>query len=853
MLYNDNSMKQYCIILLHLVISFSVYAQSTNFALNNQQGAGKIEISTISELNHLSDFSLQWWMKASRLNQTAKLMGQDNFSVWLNSDNSISLQSGEAIARIGYTLTANAWVQVSLTVSSGTVKAYINNVQRSVTGSLPHQLPVASSVFTLSEGFSGMLDEIRIWKKDLAQKDLCWRNTLNRFHPNHESLIAYWKGDQDQCEHLVDYRLKYHGKMTGIDRVAVADNSNFRYRVVSGYTSLMRFIDRPNINRDMFLMTNDVILLSAKVMSDGSIFPEYPDNSASLQQVSYLDEFEGRRGLMHFNGVGSKMVAQDGRTLFDPTTQGGYGSPLTASIQGWIYIDEWNEGSKLFSKYKSADSCLVISLGSENDRSLIVNFNGTIATLSQKVSIGKWHYLGVYLRPKVAEISNPRAAFNLITIGVDFKEYNALSEIKLSGNNMSVTRVPLMTGVPVVIGEDFKGKIDELMLWGNLRNESARYDAENGYQWNIGSWNNVYLCSYWKGDDAENVGKDYQSYTGMIDFIRGYFANHRGHKIRLSLIYSNGDGWKSVLSKPQNLDRMLADCRKLLDHCDGLDVDLEWSYNTYDYSILNNVLRRLYNEVMKDRPEKVYSVSLHQVSYGIDKALIPTVDYFTFQLYGPHKVTYQYDWYQNAYNSFINYGFPRDKMLLSYGVLLVNDLEEKGYKDLFEQMGMNESNYKPELNSWNGWAFNGVNQIKRKQELIVGNDVLGTMYFDMGNDLKVSDARSLIRAQNDIIAANVDTVITQVNIYPTSVHTPILAKGEVGKVVVNYQQQRLDIQLCEGVSSVKFQLFSPTGTLVDSFLLSEKSSSYSLNKLNRGVWLVRLSSDNATTTTKIQL
>ena len=35
------------------------------------------------------------------------------------------------------------------------------------------------------------------------------------------------------------------------------------------------------------------------------------------------------------------------------------------------------------------------------------------------------------------------------------------------------------------------------------------------------------------------------------------------------------------------------------------------------------------------------------------------------------------------------------------------------------------------------------------------------MYFDMGNDVAVSDPLSLIRAANSVISANVDTLITR--------------------------------------------------------------------------------------------
>lgn len=37
--------------------------------------------------------------------------------------------------------------------------------------------------------------------------------------------------------------------------------------------------------------------------------------------------------------------------------------------------------------------------------------------------------------------------------------------------------------------------------------DRQKNDAENGYQWNIGSWNNIFLNAYWKGDDPENIGK----------------------------------------------------------------------------------------------------------------------------------------------------------------------------------------------------------------------------------------------------------------------------------------------------------------------------------------------------------
>ena len=48
-----------------------------------------------------------------------------------------------------------------------------------------------------------------------------------------------------------------------------------------------------------------------------------------------------------------------------------------------------------------------------------------------------------------------------------------------------------------------------------------------------------------KGDDPENIGKDSQSYIGMIEFIRNYYAGHR-MKIRMGIIYPDGENGNGV-------------------------------------------------------------------------------------------------------------------------------------------------------------------------------------------------------------------------------------------------------------------------------------------------------------------
>ena len=844
-------MKILWIFLFLFASSYSLFSQTINYAIINPNGDGVIDIPQIPELNNSPEGTFQMWINPQEIKSGAILFNQDNFSVMIGDSHTIILKSGSESASVIYDLPVNTWSQITFTVSNGYVKAFVNNVEQQVEGRLATTFPEATSEGIIGKGFKGQIDEIRIWKKALEQEEFYWRNTLNKFHPNYEALIAYWKCDQEQCEHLVDYKFLHHGTFKGgMARKEVKDNPGFRYRIVSGYTNLYRFLDRPNITRDMFLMTNDLILLSAKIQKDGSVKMEYPDNSCVAENVDYIENFEGHKGVMHFRGANSQMVAPDGEVLFIPAMPNidkfCRASTSNASFGAWIYIDSWQEGATIFSKKENDESENVFSieLGAEKDKAIVVNLCGTIATLKNKLQLGKWHYLGVYLRPKktiLDEISS-RVGSDIITISVDFTEYKAPKEIELTGKDMEIKSVPALGGTtPLTIGKGFDGKMDEIMVWGVLRDKSARQDAENGARYDVRDGNSLYMTAYWKGDDPTNIGKDTQSTVGMAEIIRSYYTGYRGVNVRIALVYPEGEGWKNVLNKKENVDRLVRDTKAILKDFDGLDVDLEW----YNYDVLNPTVRRLIDEVMKGSGKK-FSLSLHGVSYGIDKSLIKDIDFFTFQLYGPQTMTYTWDWYVNMYNSFKNYGFPDDKMLLSYGILLVNGKEESGYKDIVKKGNITDENYDPDQNTLIDnnnveWFFNGVNQTKRKQDFIIDKDLLGTMYFDMGNDFRVDDYKSLIRAQNEIIASNVDTLITRIS--PTSI--PSIRQDQTNaqfSFYLDVANENITLNLKEYNMYIKAtcDIYTMDGRHIINQKLTHKKNTISLNGLDKGTYLLKV-------------
>ena len=154
--------------------------------------------------------------------------------------------------------------------------------------------------------------------------------------------------------------------------------------------------------------------------------------------------------------------------------------------------------------------------------------------------------------------------------------------------------------------------------------------------------------------------------------------------------------------------------------------------------------------------------------------------------------------------------------------------------------------------------FNGVNQVKTKQNVIVDNDLKGTMYFDMANDQKMSDYKSLIRAQNEIISANVDTLITSVNvsgIITTSI--PITPNGskDLATVYVNSITNEIEINIAESKVNepVICQVYSPLGILIKEVSLNTGINNIYLKGLGKGMVLIKVSSRSYSTTQKVPL
>jgi len=159
--------------------------------------------------------------------------------------------------------------------------------------------------------------------------------------------------------------------------------------------------------------------------------------------------------------------------------------------------------------------------------------------------------------------------------------------------------------------------------------------------------------------------------------------------------------------------------------------------------------------------DKVFSVSLHPVAYFLPTKWIDMPDYYTFQIYGPQVTWFAYDNYVSAYNKFVSWGFPKEKIGMSYPTTATTGSNVTGYKNIVAANPDLSTDANTATMSGSSYTFNGVDCVKDKMNFILEQNSGTVMYFDMGNDVAVSNPLSLIRAANSVISANVDTLITR--------------------------------------------------------------------------------------------
>lgn len=760
-----------------LLCSLTASAQVKNYCLRLSP-EGSVDCGSMSELDGAASFSFQFWMNADTWESGATLFSRgEDFNVKLGTTKTLKFTVGsKTLTATSDALLSNSWVQVTLLCDNGNAKVLVNKTQAATTTGCV--LTESDAPFIIGGGFKGRIDEVRVWDATLAADyDYFTNNTLNKWVPQLDNLVAYYKLDQNLCPNVVDYKAlfspadyNHHGIMTatGVTREEVTDNTGLPYLLCGAYTNNARFYDR-GVTRDQYLLANDIIMLGIQSYDDGHLKYLSPNDHATVYNGEYLATYEGRTGVLSLNGSSYMECPGD---VFDPIIDSNRKASTGYTFETWLYLEQWTEGAFIFRRETTdGQHGFSIRLGGEEKKQVIVRVNGNEFVNINSMPVGEWVHFGVTANAG----GTVRTTFMFTYNGRD-KWANAT----YSGSSTDYTPTG-MESCKAYVGEGLTAKFDATALW------SQRFDLTSL----ASHMNNLPMPALGKEvtadlmvraagcylyDNADNLGWDSYSQDEWLAIMKSAYEGYRGYQIRISVQGHNN--WQSTIGNAAKRKIFAADLATLSEGYDGVELDLEWMDGT------QTSLGLLADEIKAVLPaDKTLMISTHQYgAYQFPKAKIANVDGFTFQQYGPQKAWFNYPTFVAGANNFVNYGFPKNKIYLSFstttsGAFNASDTQTStiitGVRNGFFDDGYTpDPNGGYEKKEYNGnyYYFQGPKQVYMRTKYCVDNLMQGIFYWDMGNDVKPDHQYSLAKACNYALNSNVDTLVTSVEVnHPTAI------------------------------------------------------------------------------------
>ena len=823
----------------------SAWAQVDNYCIRLSDG-GSVDCGAMPELDGQSAYTIQFWMKTGTWKDNAVILSRgDGFKIQTTTTNTIQIVAGgNSLAVTNSGLAPGKWTQLTFIYAQNSMRFLVNGRQaKSANGNFT--LAEDDASFIIGGGFDGCIDELRVWKTAVnGEFNYFINNTINKFVPQLNNLVAYFKFDQEQCPNIVDYKAlfkpsenNHHGVISGnVVREIVTDNTGLPYLLCGAYTDNKRFFDC-GLTRDQFLLSNDVIMIGADIFRDGHVEPITPNDHGTLNNADRLAEYQGRTGVLSVRGTSNSRMTCPQTVMPERDTY---------TFETWIYLEEWTEGAYIFRR-ESADKKkgFSISLGQEDTKEVIVRVNGKKFVNIGSMSVGKWVHFAV----TTINGSSPTRAFLFTYNGVTKWADGSLSDAS------SNTTPSGMGSLSAYLGEGLTAKFDNTVFWtvsftaSELRSHMTEIPFMPGLGKKVDGGNVAKAIAYYTYDIAKKPGHDSFSQDEWRRIVEEAYKGYRGYQIRLSLIgyaaSAVGWDWKEVIANDANRKRIAADLVKCAEEFDGIEFDLEWMDGT------QTNLALLADEVLKLLPKgKTLMISHHQYgAYQYPKNKISTVDGFTFQQYGPQAGWYSYNSFVNGYNAFRNYGYPNNKIYLSYATITSsgsNDNGSWGRDVIGVNWGILPSNYTPptdgraETNKWNGYNFTfmGPYQVYMRAKFCVDNNLQGIFYWDMGNDYKPNQKWSYAKYCNYGLSSNVDTLVTEVDIkhITTSIeHVNSDASQEV-QIRYNASEQTFSAANISDNEVALMELFTSTGVKIRE----SRAATVSANSLPAGVYLARV-------------
>lgn len=794
------------------------------------------------QLNGLDTYTIQFWFNPDQWTPGAVLFNRgDGLKAALGAEGALDLTLGSThVTAASEALTASKWSQVTVLASGGSASVWVDG-ERAVRASSV-QLPQSSESFIIGgEGYKGRIDEIRLWKCLLSGEfDYYRNNTLNEWMPQYDDLLVYYKMDQELCKDLVDYRAidvegadyNNHGILRGgATKEAVTDNPGLPYILNSAYTANERFFDR-YIPVEQYRLSNDIINLGINSYADGHL--EYAtscDHATLAGDARRLESYEGRETVLEVNGQGSLVASVS--ALDTPTAYG---------FESFIYLEEWTDGAYILRRENDEGTLgFAVMLdhftkpgATEAEPVLVIRVNGKCWRYPVKFTTGSWHHLGVSYTGGNTVSTVFNLAFDGVTVPNPRTYYH-------DGSTDGVPQWPA-DALPAV-GSGLKAKFDQTVIHrSGVSNQDFANHMRNGMPMvtlttQVTASALAGSGAYYDFDDPENPGFDLYSQDNWLRIMKSAFDGYRGARFYISVRTPNGYHDSNLINLINNAEwreKFAEDLAKLSVPYDGVELDLEWVYNWTSYGLLAEKIR-------EKLPEgKIFRVSTHNVTYYFPKSKMDNVDAFTFQQYGPQKTHFLFSSFKSYCNNFVNYGFPREKIMTSYSTTTSNGSKGapiKGVKD-----GFFGENYEPQLeeesktfdNGETFW-FTGPLQTYERAKFTREQGFKGIFYWDMGNDVydtnpdgsRTMSKWNLARWSSYAINSNVDRLVTEVEVNHASagVSSPVAVETETS---LGLSCDGSTLRLCvPGIELAGASIYSTTGALLLDSMLTDGAANVS--------------------------
>ena len=182
----------------------AINAQTTNYALKFE-GNGYVNCANILELNNVQDYAIQAIVNPSEIVDGSYIFnrgnGDNTLSLKVLGSGNLEFKAGEQTYTINASLKVNSWTQITIAAFANGIDAWINGSKQWIANSNGATIPSSELQFVIGQNFKGQIDEFRIWNTSMPSADednLMISNPVNKFHPQYDDLLVYYKYDQVQ-------------------------------------------------------------------------------------------------------------------------------------------------------------------------------------------------------------------------------------------------------------------------------------------------------------------------------------------------------------------------------------------------------------------------------------------------------------------------------------------------------------------------------------------------------------------------------------------------------------------------------------------------------------------------------